>query len=125
MGKHCDAIEPDAKLRCQRQAGHGNEHRANGLVWGNPLQPKAARHTYTGEVEITIQPADVINHPPHYTGHPSGVECITITRHMNFNVGNAVKYLWRAGLKGATVEDLRKAAWYIADEIKRLETAKG
>ena len=64
---------------------------------------------------------DLVNHPPHYKSHPSGVECIEITRHMSFNVGNAVKYLWRAGLKGDDIEDLRKAAWYIADEIKKRE----
>ena len=64
---------------------------------------------------------DAVNHPAHYTGHPSGIECIQVTEHMNFCVGNAVKYLWRAGLKGNAVEDLRKAAWYIEREIKRLE----
>jgi len=62
-----------------------------------------------------------INHPPHYTSHPSGVECIQITQHLNFCIGNAVKYLWRAGLKGEAVEDLKKAAWYISCEINRLE----
>lgn len=64
--------------------------------------------------------ADLVNHPPHYTSHPSGVECITITEHMGFNVGNAVKYLWRADLKSHdATEDLRKAAWYINREINR------
>ncbi len=63
---------------------------------------------------------DPVNHPKHYTEHPSGVECIEITEHMNFNVGNAIKYLWRAGLKGEQVEDLRKARWYIDREIARL-----
>jgi hypothetical protein len=67
---------------------------------------------------------DLVNHPPHYTTHPSGVECITITRHMNFNKGNAMKYIWRAGDKGNEIEDLRKAAWYIADEIARLEALR-
>ncbi len=62
-----------------------------------------------------------INHTPHYTSHPSGVECIQITQHLNFCIGNAVKYLWRAGLKGEAVEDLKKAAWYISCEINRLE----
>ena len=67
---------------------------------------------------------DPVNHPPHYTGHPSGVECIEITEHYNFNVGNAIKYLWRAGLKTAdATQDLRKAAWYINREIQRLEKA--
>ena len=65
---------------------------------------------------------DPVNHPPHYTGHPSGVECIEITEHYNFNVGNAIKYLWRAGLKTEdATQDLRKAAWYINREIQRLE----
>ena len=63
---------------------------------------------------------DPVNHPKHYTEHPSGVECIEITEHMNFCVGNAIKYLWRAGLKGEQVEDLRKARWYIYREIARI-----
>jgi len=67
-------------------------------------------------------PHDPVNHPPHYTAHPSGVEAITITEHYNFNVGNAIKYLWRAGLKTEdATQDLRKAAWYINREIHRLE----
>jgi hypothetical protein len=64
---------------------------------------------------------DPVAHPPHYNAHPSGVECITVTRWMGFNLGNAVKYIWRAGLKGEAIEDLRKAQFYIADEIARLE----
>lgn len=64
---------------------------------------------------------DPVNHPKHYTSHPSGVECITITRHMSFNIGNAIKYLWRAGMKDSEVQDLEKAVWYIKDEIKRIE----
>lgn len=56
---------------------------------------------------------DEVNHPKHYNDHPSGIECITITRHMNFNMGNAVKYLWRAGKKNSEIKDLKKAIWYI------------
>jgi hypothetical protein len=69
---------------------------------------------------------DMVQHPPHYTSHPSGVEAIEVTRHMNFNLGNAMKYLWRAGLKdqSKTIEDLQKAVFYIQDEIKRLEGQK-
>jgi hypothetical protein len=63
---------------------------------------------------------DRVNHPRHYTSHPSGVECITVTEHMNFCIGNAMKYLWRAGLKGDAVEDLEKALWYVDREIQRL-----
>ena len=68
---------------------------------------------------------DSINHPRHYRSHPSGVECIEIAEHMGFCVGNAIKYLWRAGLKDGTdqLTDLRKAAWYIQREIERLEKA--
>jgi hypothetical protein len=66
---------------------------------------------------------DPVNHPSHYTSHPSGIECIQITRHMSFNLGNVVKYLWRAGLKdrAPTLQDLKKAAWYLNDEIQRVE----
>lgn len=61
---------------------------------------------------------DPVNHPRHYTGHPSGVECIQITEHMGFCLGNAVKYIWRADMKNG-IEDLEKAAWYIAREIEK------
>lgn len=62
---------------------------------------------------------DLVNHPPHYTGHPSGVECITVVEHMGFNLGNAIKYIWRADLKNNALEDLEKARWYVEREIKR------
>ena len=67
---------------------------------------------------------DPVNHPAHYTSHPSGVECIQITEHMGFNLGNALKYIWRADLKGDALEDLRKAAWYVQREIARREHAE-
>jgi hypothetical protein len=64
---------------------------------------------------------ETVNHPPHYNAHPSGVECITVVEHYGFNVGNAIKYLWRAGQKSPDpLEDLRKAAWYVNREIERL-----
>jgi len=65
------------------------------------------------------QKPDIVNQSPHYTAHPSGVECIEITRHMNFNLGNAIKYIWRADLKGDSIEDLKKAVWYLTDEINK------
>jgi len=64
---------------------------------------------------------DKVNHPPHYLMHPSGVECITVTEHFNFCLGNAIKYIWRANEKGNRLEDLKKARWYIDREIQRLE----
>lgn len=62
---------------------------------------------------------DPVNSPRHYRSHPSGIECITIAEHMGFNLGNALKYIWRADLKGDAIEDLRKASWYINREIER------
>ncbi len=65
---------------------------------------------------------DTVNYPPHYRAHASGVECIQITEHMNFCLGNAVKYIWRAGVKSSDpVEDLSKAVWYVNREIRRIE----
>ena len=71
---------------------------------------------------------DRIN-PDYYKSHPSGVECINITRHYCFSIGTAIKYLWRAGLKTEEglqdrekeIEDLRKAIWYINDRIDQLK----
>lgn len=62
--------------------------------------------------------SDKIN-PEHYRSHASGIECIQVTEHLNFCLGNAVKYIWRADLKGDGVADLEKAAWYISREIQR------
>lgn len=77
---------------------------------------------------LPVEEPNNVNHPKHYTSHPSGIECIEITRHYCFAIGNAIKYLWRAGLKKDAslsdkqkeVEDLKKAIWYIKDRIKQL-----
>lgn len=66
---------------------------------------------------------EMIDSPPHYKSHPSGIECIQVTEHMGFNLGNAVKYIWRCDQKGDAIEDLRKAAWYINREIERRQHA--
>ena len=81
-----------------------------------------SKETTIGRAKMIKAVEDVVNHPKHYTSDPSGVECITITRHRNFNIGNAIKYLWRAGIKDdeKQIEDLKKAVFYIHDEIKRL-----
>lgn len=76
--------------------------------------------------------ADNVNHPTHYTSHPSGVECIEITEHYSFCVGNAIKYLWRAGLKkdgtlddiDKEIEDVQKAAWYVQRHLENLQKKK-
>lgn len=72
---------------------------------------------------------DRINHPKHYTSHPSGIEAIQITEHYDFCIGNAIKYLWRSGLKqdadksnsDKEIEDLQKAVWYINRKISNLK----
>ena len=77
--------------------------------------------------QITLN--DSVNHPKHYTNHPAkcecgnGIECIQVTEHMNFCVGNAIKYLWRSDLKDNPIEDLKKAVWYVNREIERREKA--
>lgn len=63
--------------------------------------------------------SDDVNHPEHYTSHPSGVQCIQITEWMGFNLGNAVKYIWRSDLKDNDIQDLQKAIWYLNRELKR------
>lgn len=66
---------------------------------------------------------DSVNHPSHYQ-HPSGIEVIEIVRHENFNRGNAIKYILRAGRKPGESElnDLNKAIWYLRDEVERITT---
>jgi hypothetical protein len=77
---------------------------------------------------LELEPEPVggpVNHPKHYNEHPSGVEAIDIIEHFTFNLGNAVKYIWRAGRKGSQhLEDLKKAAWYLNREIARLQKAE-
>lgn len=74
-----------------------------------------------------------VEHPQHYNCHPSGIECIEIARHMDFNLGNVMKYIWRHGHKRSetnpdqlsnAIEDLEKAAWYLNDEIRMLKEIK-
>ena len=64
---------------------------------------------------------DEIHKPKHYNSHPSGIQCIEVTEHMGFNLGNAIKYIWRADLKGSAIADLSKAMWYIQREIEKRE----
>lgn len=68
----------------------------------------------------------MVNHPPHYVSKAkcctcsTQIECIEITRHMTFNIGNAMKYLWRFEQKNG-LEDLKKAQWYLNDAINQME----
>ena len=69
-----------------------------------------------------IKNPDLINNPRHYNSHPSGIECIDVTEHMNFCLGNVVKYIWRSEEKGSSIEDLKKAKWYLEREISNRES---
>ena len=82
------------------------------------VEPKDSMNSYKKKLDTIFTP-DPVNHPPHYTEHPSGIECIQVTEHMGFNLGNATKYIWRCDLKKDAIEDLKKAAWYINREIDR------
>lgn len=64
---------------------------------------------------------DQVKQPAHYTGHPSGVEPITITKHMNFPLGSVIKYVMRCDLKGKPIEDLKKARQFLDIEIEERE----
>jgi DNA-binding MarR family transcriptional regulator len=64
---------------------------------------------------------ELVDHPAHYNQHPSGVECIDVVEHMSFNLGNAMKYIWRADEKGSPVTDIEKAIWYLEREKSRRE----
>jgi hypothetical protein len=59
-----------------------------------------------------------VNHPKHYVDHPSGIECVDIAERLSFNLGNALKYIWRSGKKAPerAQEDLQKAQWYLTRE---------
>lgn len=100
-----------------------NEHDIKDMWsdWHAPLASKRAveaQKMWEESVQHDTNPVnDPVNHPKHYTNHPSGIECIQITQHMNFLMGNAMKYLWRADLKNG-VEDLKKAVWYLNREIE-------
>lgn len=107
-----------------------------GIIPDNMIHKKSTKDIAETQVDILKlkmackeNSVDNVNHPKHYTSHPSGVECIDITRYYPFAVGCAIKYLWRAGLKSDAslsdkekeIEDLNKAIWYINDRIKQLK----
>ena len=105
-----------------------------GLVDTNYVQVGEQTHWYCAKCDLMYpvtegpihacnltEAPDMVNHPPHYTAHPSGIEQIEVTGHMNFCLGNAVKYIWRCDEKGKPIEDLKKAIFYLNWEIKRRE----
>jgi len=86
-----------------------NQHSMN-----NELDPNVVKAYGATEIK-----QDIVNNPAHYTAHSSGLQCIQITQHMNFCLGNAMKYIWRCDYKNDAIKDLEKAIWYINQEIER------
>ena len=125
------ATDNEAIIQAQHPGNCANcEHTSDCSLHNEPAMP--AEPCSCGRFAGTPRQHHAVNFPAHYTSDLSGVECIDITRHRNFNVGNAIKYLWRAGLKepgpkntsgkDKQIEDLQKAVFYINDEIARLLT---
>ena len=112
----------EARMDVIGQNGNEGLHYATEPIVTDPpaLEAYFTSAAVVEALQGAMEAADpAVDHPTHYTSHPSGVECITITEHMNFCLGNAVKYLWRAGLKQDALEDLKKARWYLDREIAR------
>jgi len=101
-----------------------NEHDLRDMA---PEKPEPNRMLITSDGDVVTKyydpNYDPVNHPKHYTAHPSGIECIQITQHMGFNLGNALKYIWRCDLKLDAIEDLKKAKWYIDKELEKRTNA--
>lgn len=77
---------------------------------------------YPGNI-LKLKGVNHVDHPPHYCAHPAGIEAIQVCEHMTFNIGSAMKYLFRYQLKGRPKQDLEKAVWYVRREIKRMPTS--
>lgn len=74
----------------------------------------------TGEYLRPLKTTDNVNHPKLYNTI-DGIECLDVAETFNFNLGNAIKYIWRSSFKGKQLEDLKKAAFYVNREIERLK----
>lgn len=120
----CEAIEKVMDDQADSEIGPAHPRSA----FTTPRTTAAATSTDAMEAADKAFPAPevdpLVHYPPHYTAHPSGVETIDITEHFNFNRGNAIKYIWRAGSKGDEIQDLEKAAFYINREIERVKKAR-
>lgn len=120
-GSLCEVCGGRPSLPCMHQ--NCPLYKVKQMAQVPPIDPHHEPHTPRDPLLVEREKThDPVNHPTHYIQHPSGVECIQITEWMNFNLGNAVKYIWRMGLKPGVehLQDLKKARWYLDREIKRL-----
>lgn len=115
-----DYAIPGSEFRHGVKCRHGDCQAVENFT--APAEAQAAWNRIQAEKldEPTDQPADMVNHPPHYNGHPSGLECIDVTELLPFNLGNAFKYVFRHRAKNGR-EDLEKARWYLNRELERCE----
>jgi hypothetical protein len=113
-------VDDDVMVEIECKNGHVDRGLAVNYLW--PLLDLVFDGFDIVRYRVVEEEApDLVNAPPHYRSHPSGIECIQVTEHMNFNLGNVVKYLWRSDEKGAPIQDLRKARWYLDREIQKRE----
>lgn len=85
-------------------------------------KPSAEKRTLS-RLELFGDDYEAVEHPPHYGGEENPYEAIKVVEawDLGFCLGNAIKYICRAGKKGSYLEDLRKAVWYLQREIERHE----
>jgi hypothetical protein len=106
----------DLHTRCGAR-GFASEFGDNGCI---RRRGHAGGHGYAdGSGEQDGPTSDPVSHPDHYRWHPAGVECIAVAEEFGYNLGNVIKYVWRADRKGDAIEDLRKARQYLDFEIER------
>lgn len=96
--------------------------------WGQLAYPCPGMKEYSKETEKVREKVETVNHPPHYGGEENPYETIKVLRswmtpeqYTGFLLGNAIKYLSRAGKKGKLVEDLEKARWYVTEYVNTLK----
>ena len=76
---------------------------------------------------VGVRGREQVDHPPHYNWHPGGIEAIDVCEAFPYNLGNAIKYIFRSGgtvTKGDVETDLEKAIWYLRRELKRLREGR-
>lgn len=130
---HCgeewwEVHECEGTRRASAEKAAEEKRLADSLAWAKQ-EHLALQNLCNVEVNEVDDP---VNAPKHYTSHPSGVECIDVTKHYNFQIGNAMKYLWRQGLKNDAgldavskqIQDCEKAVWYIQSYINDLKGPK-
>ena len=119
--KQADEVWSYVHLHPKGERSDPSRYESNQIGIRGPIYYQGKRYETWKEYKVARDRPEgsAVEHPSHYNEHPSGVECLDIIRHMNFNLGNVIKYVWRADLKEDAIQDLEKAVFYLQDEIKR------